>query len=187
MSPLELAAVLLGVVNVTLVVRRSLWNYPFGLVMVALYAIIFREAKLYSDALLQVFFFVVQIYGWANWSRSAADTGEVRVERLAPTTLVRALIGSGVAIVGWGWGMHRLTDAAYPWWDGAVAVLSVVAQVMMSRRLIENWLWWIAVDLLAIGLYAAKDLWLTAGLYVVFLVLATWGLIDWRRAERSAG
>ena len=80
--------------------------------------------------------------------------------------------------------MHRFTDAAYPWWDAGVAILSVAAQILMSRRLIENWVLWIAVDVLAIGLYAAKDLRLTALLYVVFLALSVWGMIDWRVAER---
>lgn len=187
MSPIETVAFVLGVVNVTLVVRRSLWNYPFGLAMVTLYASVFWEARLYSDALLQVFFVVVQLYGWVNWARSAARAGEVRVERLRWPARAAWLGGSlGVALV-WGWGMARFTDAAFPWWDAGVAILSVAAQVLMSRRLIENWLFWIAVDLLAVGLYAAKDLWLTALLYVIFLALSVWGLIDWRAAERGQG
>ena len=185
MSPVETIAFVLGVINVTLVVRRSLWNYPFGLVMVALYGWVFFGAKLYSDMLLQVFFFVVQIYGWANWARSAAAAGEVRVERLGRTSRTLWLAGSAVAILGWGGLMHRFTDAAYPWWDAAVAILSVAAQILMSRRLIENWVLWIAVDLLAICLYAAKDLWLTALLYAIFLGLSVWGLVDWRGAERQ--
>lgn len=186
MSPIEIAAFVLGLVNVTLVVRRSLWNYPFGLVMVALYGWIFFGARLYSDAILQVFFFVVQVYGWVNWSRSAATLGEVRVERMAPAARVRWFVGSAAAIAIWGWGMHRFTDASFPWWDAAVAVLSVAAQILMSRRLIENWVLWIAVDMLAIGLYAAKDLWLTALLYAIFLFLASWGLVGWHGAERRA-
>ncbi len=78
-SPLEMLAVVLGLANVVLVVRRSIWNYPFGIAMVTLYAFIFFEVKLYSDALLQLFFLVVQFYGWANWARSRADAGEVVV------------------------------------------------------------------------------------------------------------
>jgi len=184
MSPIETIAFVLGVANVVLVVRRSLWNYPFGLVMVALYGWVFFGAKLYSDAILQVFFFVVQVYGWVNWSRNAGEAGEIEVERMAPASRVAWLTGSVIAIVVWGWAMHRFTDAAFPWWDAAVAMLSVTAQVLMSRRFIENWLLWITVDVLAIGLYAAKDLWLTAVLYAIFLALSAWGLVDWRGAER---
>ena len=109
---------------------------------------------------------------------------EVEVERMAPASRVVWLAGSAIAIVVWGWAMHRFTDAAFPWWDAAVAMLSVAAQVLMSRRLIENWILWITVDVLAIGLYAAKDLWLTAVLYAIFLALSAWGLLDWRGAER---
>ena len=184
MSPIEIIAFALGVTNVTLVVRRSLWNYPFGLLMVVLYGWIFFEAKLYSDALLQIFFFVVQVYGWMNWARSRAGAGEVEVERLGDGARIAWLLGAAVATAIWGWGMHRFTDAAYPWWDAGVAILSVAAQILMSRRLIENWVLWITVDVLAIGLYAAKDLRLTALLYVVFLALSVWGMIDWRVAER---
>jgi nicotinamide mononucleotide transporter len=184
MSWLEMVAVVLGLVNVTLVVRRSLWNYPFGLVMVALYAHIFFGARLYSDALLQLFFFVVQIYGWAHWRRSAAEDGEIRVERLGPRARLAWLAGSAAATAAWGWGMHRFTGAAFPWWDAGVAILSVAAQLLMTRRFLENWVLWIAVDVLAIGLYAAKGLWLTAALYCVFLLLAIWGLVGWRGVER---
>ena len=184
MSLLEAIAVALGLINVVLVVRRSLWNYPFGIVMVVLYAHIFFDARLYSDALLQLFFFMVQIYGWVHWARVAAQTGDVAVARLKPRAQFAWVIGCAVATAIWGWGMYRFTNAAYPWWDGGVAILSVAAQLLMSRRFLENWVLWIAVDVLAIGLYGAKDLWLTAGLYGVFLLLSIWGLIGWRGAER---
>jgi nicotinamide mononucleotide transporter len=185
MSPLEITAFLLGVVNVTLVVRRSMWNYPFGLVMVSLYAWIFWDAKLYSDVLLQFFFVVAQLYGWLNWSRNAATEGEVKVERLSPRARLAWLAGSLVVIGLWGWGMHSFTDANYPWWDASIAILSVTAQTLQSRRQVESWFVWIAVDCLAIGLYAAKDLDLTAILYGIFLVLSVWGLLDWQIAERG--
>jgi nicotinamide mononucleotide transporter len=185
MSLLEAIAVVLGLINVALIVHRSLWNYPFGIAMVVLYAHIFFDARLYSDALLQLFFFVVQIYGWVHWARVAAKTGDVAVVRLTQRAQLAWMIGCAVAIAIWGWGMYRFTDAAYPWWDGSVAILSVAAQLLMARRFLENWVLWITVDLLAIGLYAAKNLWLTAGLYCVFLLLAIWGLIRWRDVEQG--
>lgn len=183
MSWIEIVAALLGLANVALVVRRSLWNYPFGLAMVALYAFVFFDAKLYSDALLQIFFFAVQLYGWWNWNRSRAEAGEVRVERLDERARLAWLAGCVAAAVGWGALMHRFTDAAFPWWDGTIAVLSVAAQVLQSRRKLESWVLWIAVDMLAIGLFAAKGLWVTAVLYAVFLALSVWGLIGWTRAK----
>ena len=185
MSGLEIVAFLLGIANVTLVVRRSIWNYPFGLAMVALYGRIFLDARLYSDAILQVFFFVVQLYGWWNWSRNRTRSGVVTVVRLDNRN--RALWGIGciVASAAWGYAMHRFTDASFPWADATLAITSVAAQILMSRRAIENWCLWIAVDIGSVGLYAAKGLWLTMLLYAIFLGLAIWGLIDWRKAERQ--
>ncbi len=184
MSALEIAAFVLGVINVALVVRRSIWNYPFALAMVALYARIFYDAKLYSDALLQFFFFAVNLYGWWAWSRAAASEGDIVVERLGTRARLGWAAGTALAIVIWASLVQRYTDAALPWWDASVAIISVAAQIMQSRRLIESWMLWIGVDILSIGLYAVKGLWLTMVLYLVFLVLAVWGLIDWRRAER---
>lgn len=187
MTHLEIVAFLLGLANVTLVVRRSVWNFPFGLAMVALYSVIFFDVRLYSDALLQVFFFVVQIYGWWNWSRAQARDGEVMVRNLDARARLNWAAGCLIAFAIWGYGMHRFTNASYPWADAALAIMSVAAQILMSRRAIENWWLWIAVDIGSIGLYAAKELWLTMILYVIFLGLAIWGLVDWRAAARRQG
>ena len=183
-SPIEIIAVALGIANIVLVARRNIWNYPVALAMVSLYAVIFFEAKLYSDAALQLFFFAINVYGWWAWSRNRADAGEVVVERLTPHALIAWTAGSGLAIAAWGTMMSRLTDASHPYWDGSVAMLSVAAQILMTRRYLENWHWWIAVNLVSIPLYYVKGLQLTTGLYMINLALAIWGLIEWRRAEK---
>lgn len=186
MATLETIAVILGLANIVLVVRRSLWNYPFGIAMVALYFFIFAEARLYSDALLQIFFLAVQIYGWWNWLRGRDAGGAVIVRHAGP----RAMAGWLAAIVAgtalWGWLMHRFTDAALPWWDASVAMTSIAAQILLSRRFIENWPLWVLTDAIAIGVYAAKGLNQTAILYAVFLAIALWGWLDWIRAGRAA-
>ncbi|MDF7776957.1 nicotinamide riboside transporter PnuC [Sphingomonas sp. AOB5] len=186
MTPIELFAATLGLINVALVVRRSIWNYPFGLAMVALYGWVFLDAKLYSDALLQIFFFVVQFYGWWNWNRSRADAGEVLVSPLGTARFATWITGALVATACWGAVMHYWTDAHFPWWDGAIAMFSIAAQILQSRRNLESWILWIAVDLMAIPLFALKGLWPTAILYVVFLILSIIGLIEWRRAASKA-
>ena len=182
--PIEIAAVILGLINVTLIIRRNVWNYPFGIVMVILYAQIFYDYRLYSDALLQIYFLVIQVYGWWYWLRGRDDRGLVIVARLPiaqiPYYAVIAIVG--LAILGTS--MDQLTDADYPYWDGAIAVLSVLAQFLLSRRRLESWFLWIAVDLLAIGLFWVKGLYPTSALYAVFLVLATVGLFNWVRAWR---
>lgn len=186
MSPLELAATLLGLANITLIIRRSVWNYPFALAMVTIYAFIFWDAKLYSDAGLQVLFFLINLYGWWSWSANVAAEGALQVERLRPSGWAIWLGGSLIANLAWGTLMWSLTDASHPWWDGSIAMLSVAAQILMTRRYLENWLLWIAVNLISIPLYLIKGLDLTAGLYGVFLIMAGWGLIEWRRAEGKA-
>jgi nicotinamide mononucleotide transporter len=184
MSAIEIIAVMLGVANILLVARRSIWNFPVALVMVTLYARIFWDAKLYSDAGLQGFFFAVNLYGWWSWRANKAEAGEVVVERLARTALFAWIAGSVIAVLGWGTLMARLTDASLPYADASVAMLSVAAQLLMTWRKLENWYWWIVVNIISVGLYAVKGLYLTTGLYALFLGLAVWGLINWRKSAR---
>lgn len=184
MSQLEWVAVGLGLINVALVVARSIWNYPFGLAMVCLYAIIFREAKLYSDMVLQVFFFIVQIYGWIAW-RAASHAVQVPVRWMTMRDRARWGLAILAAWIVWSAAMHRFTDAAAPWIDGGIAMMSVAAQLLMARRMVENWWLWIAVDLLAIPLFAWRGLYLTSGLYGLFLLMSLVGLVQWRRAAAA--
>lgn len=185
-NPLEWIAVLLGVANIILLVRRNIWNFPVGIVMVLLYFEIFREARLYSDMLLQIFFLLVQAWGWWAWARAGGMDGPVEVQRLSNMERTLWIGGTIVATTVWGWGMHRFTDAAAPWWDAAVAMGSVASQILLTRRAIENWIGWIIVDAFAISLYANRGLGLTAGLYVLFLILSIIGLVQWLRAEEEA-
>lgn len=180
----EIAAASLGLVNVALVVRRSIWNYPFGIAMVSLYFFVFAEAKLYSDALLQIFFLVIQLYGWWNWRHAQADDG-IRVEQLTGTQRLIWLAGAGAASTLWGLAMARWTDAAMPVADAFIAGLSVSAQCLQSLRKVESWLLWIVVDCLAIGVYLVRGLQVTAGLYAVFLVLCVFGLAGWLNKLRA--
>jgi nicotinamide mononucleotide transporter len=184
MSSIEIIAVLLGLTNIILIIRRSVWNFAFGIAMVSLYAVIFYKARLYSDSGLQVFFVIVNIYGWWSWGRNKADEGDITVRRLTGLAYAGWLAASVTAIVVWGYYMGTNTDASYPYWDASVAMLSVAGQILMTRRFAENWHWWIVVNLISIPLYVVKDLYLTAGLYGVFLVLAIAGLVEWRKAER---
>ena len=185
MSSVELIAALLGVVNVLLVVRRSIWNYPFGLATVTLYFFVFQDSKLYSDALLQIFFFAINLYGWWNWTRADKVDDRIAVGLMnlrARTTWIGGII---IGVLGWGTLMARFTDAASPFADATVAGMSVAAQLLQSRRRIESWILWIAVDAMAIGLFASRELHITVGLYAIFLVLAVAGLVEWKKKVTS--
>jgi nicotinamide mononucleotide transporter len=185
MNPLEIIAVALGIANVALLVRRSIWNYPFGMAMVALYLAIFWQARLYGEAVLQVFFFVVQGWGWWLWARAGGLAQMVQVEWMGWRARTASLALVGASSLGIGWAMARFTDAALPYADAAIAGASVVAQVLLAMRRVENWALWIAIDVLSVWVYVARELYLTAGLYVVFLGMAIAGLMTWARAARE--
>ena len=181
-SSLELAAAGLGVVNIILIARRSLWNYPFGVLMVALYFVVFWQARLYSAAGLQIFFLASQLYGWWYWRRSGVDGAPVPVRRLAPRGRWLAFAAGIIGTFALGLAMSRLTDAAAPWLDAGNAAWSMVAQLLTDRRHVESWPLWIAINIGSVGLYASQDLLPTAALYALFLGIAFWGWAQWRKA-----
>lgn len=180
MTLLEAIAAILTLANIALVVRRSVWNFPMALLAVTLTAIVLWESKLYSDAGLQGFFFALNLYGWWAWRDTIADAGSVVVERLGQTAFALWLVGSAAAVAAWGTLMAWQTDASFPWLDAAVAMLSVAGQILLVQRRLENWYWWIAVNLISIGLYAAKGLYWFTALYVLLLVMAARGFFEWR-------
>ena len=182
MSPWEITGTVLGIVGVWLMIRQNLWGWPVGLVQVAVYTWVFFDAKLYSDALLQIAFFLIQAYGWWHWTHSAHEAAHstAPVTRLSPQALAAWVAAGALATAGWGWFMHRSTDAALPWWDAFILVYSLIAQWWQARKQLENWPAWVVVNTVAIGVYWAKDLRLTSGLYVVFWLMAAWGWREWR-------
>ena len=185
MSPIEIVAALLGIANIWLLVRRSVWNYPFGLAMVAIYAVVFYRARLYPDTCLQIFFFVVQLYGWWNWVHGRNDDGLVRVETLNArerTFWSGVTLGFALAI---GWFFSTYTNASAPWMDGSIAAMSVVAQYLLSVRRIENWYLWIAADTVAVPLYLWKGLYPTSALYLIFWGFSLAGYLEWRHELRT--
>lgn len=178
----EIIAVVVSAAGVWLTARRSLWNYPFSLLSVVLYAHIFYSVRLYSDMALQGIFAAALIYGLAEWTRHRERHGTVRVSHATLTEVVAgAVCGVALAlVVGWYTSTH--TDAAMPWLDAAMFAGSLVASWWSARRRIENWLLWIVVDCIYIGMYVAKGLLLTALLYAAFVGLAVVGLRRWRIA-----
>jgi nicotinamide mononucleotide transporter len=182
MSQGEIIGTVLGVLGVGLMIRQNIWGWPVGLVQVAVYAWVFHGAKLYSDAILQGFFFVIQAYGWWHWRRNkhTAAHSDLPVTRLRPAAVAGGTALGAVATAGWGATMTT-TDAALPYWDAFILVFSLIAQGLQARKKLENWPLWAVVNTVAIGVYWVKDLRLTAGLYVIFWLMALWGWREWRR------
>jgi nicotinamide mononucleotide transporter len=160
---LEIVAAILSAAAVFLGVRQSLWTWPLGIVSVLLYVAVFARARLYADAGRTVL----------PMTRTPA--------RLWPLLAGLAVVASVLL----GWSFARFTDAALPYLDSALTAVSLVAQWMMTRKLLEHWLVWIAVDLVYVPMYVSRQLYPTAALYLVFLGLAVAGYFAWRRDWRA--
>ena len=185
MSPLEIVATVFGLWSVIEYVRENARSWPTGLINVLLYIVLFWHGGLYADTGLQVVFVVLQIYGWWQWTRGGEQGHGLAITRtsLRLWSILAAI--AVAAIVPIGLALARFTDSTVPWWDAIPTVLSLIAQWMISKKKLENWLVWILVDLLFIPLYIYKGYYLTAALYGVFLVLCCLGLRSWTRTRRS--
>lgn len=181
MNWIEATAAVFGVICVWLTIRRNIWCWPTGLVQVLLYIYIFFGAKLYSDMILHVIYVFMQIYGWHHWLHGGKNKTKLPISLLLNLTYLWVAVAA-VGTVIWGFLMDRFTDAAVPYADAFTTVASLIAQWLMARKKLESWFFWIAVDVVAIGVYWYKQLYLTTGLYSIFLVLATLGYFEWRKA-----
>ncbi len=182
MSPYEIAGFVFGVLAVWLTAKESPGCWPTGLVNVALYIVVFWQAKLYADMGLQVVYVAVCLYGWWEWLHGGAGGGRLTVSRAPRRTLAALTVAGAAFAVVLGLALHRGTDAALPFWDSTTTSYSLVAQWLQTKKRIETWWFWIAVDVVYVGVYAVKGLWLTALLYAIFLALCLVGLRDWRRS-----
>lgn len=185
MSSLEIVAAVFGVISVFLSVRQNIWSWPTAIVNVGLYIIVFYESKLYADTGLQVIYVVLNAYGWYHWLYGGKNRTQLPVSRTSSRLwLALIVIGTaGAAVVGTF--LSHETDAALPYVDASTTSTSLVAQWMMTRKLLENWVIWVAVDVVYIGMYIYKSLYVTAVLYFIFLILSAMGFVQWRRSLRE--
>lgn len=178
----EWIAAIAGAVSVYLSTRQNIWSWPTAIVNVSLYTFIFSRSGLYSDMGLQVVYLVLSIYGWYKWLRGGEQHGRLRVSRASAKTWA---IAGAVALVFWvalARYTSTLSGVSLPYVDSGLTTLSLVAQWMMTRKILENWILWIIADIVYVPMYVYKSLYVTAGLYAVFLVLAILGFIQWRRS-----
>lgn len=154
--------------------------------MVVLYIFIFYQVKLYSDLILQVVYVVLQFYGWYNWLHGGKENSLLNVTKLPSKNLVFWVFLGVIITFGWGYVMDNYTDAAVPYWDGFIAVMSLIAQWLLAKKKLDSWFFWIAVDIVAIGVYFHKHLYFTTGLYSLFLFLAVLGFREWKKSFESS-
>ena len=179
---LVIVAFALAITMVIFNIRVNPLGWPLAIVSSILYFALFWNSRLYGEAGLQILFVLVAGWGWWQWVRgTTADGGALRVRALS---MRGRLIAVAAVAVGWpaiGWLLHRTTDTDVPWWDAFPTAASIVGQWLLGRKYVENWPAWVIVNIVSVALFAYKGLWLTVGLYAVFVALSFAGWRAWRR------
>ena len=182
-SGLELAANATVTASILLAGRNSIHTWWTGIVGCMLFALLFVETRLYADATLQIFFIVTSVVGWWQWQRGN-DGRALPVSHAERSTIVRLVPAGMVGALAYGGLLRATTDAAAPFADSAVLAFSVIAQLLLMRRRVESWPFWLIVNTIAVPLFASRGLYVTAVLYVVYWINA---LVSWRTWRGLAG
>jgi len=180
----EIAGTFFGIIGVWLTIKRNIFCFPAGIINVALYAFLFFKTKLYSAAALQIVFIILLIYGWRLWQKKNVPD-EQQVTKTDKALLIVLLITGMGATALLGTFLFSKTDAALPYLDALTTVLSLIAQWMIAKKKIENWLLWIAADVIYVGMYIYKELYMTSGLYFIFILLAIAGYMEWKKTLKQ--
>lgn len=184
-SALEIIGFITGVLGVWLTIRRKILCFPIGIINVLIYAYLFQSenVRLYADALLQIIYLILLIYGWMVWNRSKNEKEEIRTVFIL---LAKKLVIIGVlSTIALGVFLSHYTNASLPYLDAILTIISLIAQWMIAKKMIENWLLWIVVNTIYIPLYVYKGLTFTSILYLLFLILAINGWYNWRKVKSN--
>ena len=186
MTPLEIFATFFTLICVWFTVKRNILCWPFGIIGVSAYFFVFYQNKLYADAGLQIIFLIQSIYGWYFWIYGKEeDIKNVPIRKLNLHEQMIMYISILILTFIVGWLSITFTDTDVAYLDALVASTSLIANLLLARKIIDNWPLWIFVDVIYVGLFIYKELYLTAGLYVIFFFMATTGLIQWRREWKA--
>jgi nicotinamide mononucleotide transporter len=183
---LEIAAFWIAIAMVFANFRVHPVAWPLAILSSLMYGLLFADSRLYGEAGLQLVFVVVAFWGWWEWLRgTGADGAPLRVHRLSARQRIAAFAATLAAWPLLGGLLDRFADGDLPYLDALPTVGSLVGQFLLGRKLVENWLVWLAVNVVSVGLFAVKGLWLTVILYTLFAVLSLVGWRAWRRLERA--
>ena len=178
-SWIEAVAVVTGLASVWFAKKENILVYPVGIVSVLIYVYICFSVKLYADMGINAFYFVMSIYGWVKWSRITSDKEQRPITRASRREWIYAVVGLAVFFVILVYVLKNYTDSNVPIWDALTTAIFIVGMWLMAFKKIENWLFWIAGDLMCIPLFASKALVLTSFQFTVFLILAVAGYVEW--------
>lgn len=190
-SILELTGVFTGLICVWLAAINNIWNWPFAIVCTAIYVYIFEQAALYADMGQNIYLLGINIYGWYYWLKK--PKGEVKrpVLTITKKQVLWSVIAVAAVTPALGYTLVSLSPilhykpAAFPYLDSFCTACSLVGQLFLARKVLENWLIWIFVDIIYVGIYIVKDLKPTAFMFAVYVVIALFGYIDWRKEYRK--
>ncbi len=180
MNSIEYLGAITGFLCVWLATRRHVLNWPFAIVSSLCYIVVFYQVKLYVDTALQFFFIGSSIYGWFYW-KSTTDEKTIEAVKIQSKTLASYILIMSLLAFLLGWWLKKNTDASLPFFDAFTGCFSVLAQWLLARKHIENWIIWIAVDILYVGMYISRELYPTAILFFAFLILALMGYYGWKK------
>lgn len=183
-SALEWAVFYTGVICVYLLIRQNIWNWPAAIINQILCIILFYRSSLFADAGLQLVFITVSVYGWWNWLHGGQNHSELKVGHSSRNGLLAYCLVTA-ALTGILYTILRFTPSNVPFGDGFTTALSLTALYMQTRKVIENWWFWIATDVGSIALYCYKSLFLTAILFGIYLLMCIAGLREWQRTFRA--
>ncbi len=180
---------------VLLLIRQNIWTFPLGLIYAAVTVVVLFYQQLYINLLENLYYLVMNAYGWIYWQRGqAVASGGLSAATLPQTLPITRLsrrdwlpIVAFIAVVTLtlGFGFDRYTDADLAYWDSFTTTVSFVAMWLAARKVIDNWWLWLLVDVLYVGLYSSKGLMPYALLYTIYIALAVWGFRAWQDAWRS--
>jgi nicotinamide mononucleotide transporter len=179
-SYLEITAVAFGLICVWFMKKESLLAFPFGIVNVLIYVYIFFVSGLYANAGINAFFFVMSVYGWYNWTRKDINDDTIRITRCSRQELLFNVIAVVVFFIIIRIILVRYTPSKIPSWDAMTTAVYIVAQWLLSRKKIENWILWISADTVMVGLCTWEGLYFTGFQYFVFTIIAILGFREWR-------
>jgi nicotinamide mononucleotide transporter len=199
LSYLEFFGTVFNILCVWLTTRKSIWNWPVGIVAVILFGVLFYQIRLYSDFLEQIYYFATGIWGWVAWSRvrESSDKGSEQATDVKYATARQWVIAGAILLFGTlalGGFMARIDvifpqwfpeAASFPYLDAFTTVAAFVAQVLLILKVVENWYLWILLDVIGVWLYYEKEVKFVSVLYFIFLILATKGLLTWKKECQS--
>jgi nicotinamide mononucleotide transporter len=185
-TAIEAIAVVLAVLYLLLAIRQNIWCWLCAGASTAIYVTLFLNARLYMESALNVFYFAMAAYGWRVWSHGRSDDHELPVTVWPAVTHGYAIAAIVAASLISGYLLSCYTDAAFPYVDSATTWGAIWATFLVARKVLENWWYWLVIDIASIFIYWSRDLQLTSMLFAVYVVMIPFGLISWARSRREA-